>query len=136
MNDQWFAGFGEQIVPTEAGLAATRTNSYLPAARQRGGVSLDNPFHRTTPSAPRVASRNFLGWGLPPPGRGGLPPPRCHSPSKPTAPTNLDRWAWPGGGGSCREMPLGTALVLTLSDTAAAGNREDLSGPEAAKILV
>lgn len=32
-------------------------------------------------------------------------------------------------------MPLGLALVLTLSDTAAAGNREDLSGPEAAKIL-
>jgi molybdopterin adenylyltransferase len=32
-------------------------------------------------------------------------------------------------------MPLGSALVLTLSDTAAAGNREDLSGPEAAKIL-
>ena len=28
-----------------------------------------------------------------------------------------------------------TALVLTLSDTAAAGNREDLSGPEAARIL-
>ena len=32
-------------------------------------------------------------------------------------------------------MSLGVALVLTLSDTAAAGNREDLSGPEAAKIL-
>jgi molybdopterin adenylyltransferase len=32
-------------------------------------------------------------------------------------------------------MSLGLALVLTLSDTAAAGNREDLSGPEAAKIL-
>src|SRR5436190_868532 len=32
-------------------------------------------------------------------------------------------------------MSLGFALVLTLSDTAAAGNREDLSGPEAAKIL-
>jgi molybdopterin adenylyltransferase len=32
-------------------------------------------------------------------------------------------------------MSLGSALVLTLSDTAAAGNREDLSGPEAAKIL-
>ena len=30
---------------------------------------------------------------------------------------------------------LGTALVLTLSDTAAAGGREDLSGPEAARIL-
>jgi molybdenum cofactor synthesis domain-containing protein len=29
----------------------------------------------------------------------------------------------------------GTALVLTLSDTAAAGGREDLSGPEAARIL-
>jgi molybdopterin adenylyltransferase len=28
-----------------------------------------------------------------------------------------------------------TALVLTLSDTAAAGNREDLSGPEAGRIL-
>jgi hypothetical protein len=27
---------GEQIVPTEAGLAATKTNSFLPAARQRG----------------------------------------------------------------------------------------------------
>jgi len=32
-------------------------------------------------------------------------------------------------------MSLGTALVLTLSDTAAAGNREDLSGPEASRIL-
>jgi molybdenum cofactor synthesis domain-containing protein len=32
-------------------------------------------------------------------------------------------------------MSLGSALVITLSDTAAAGNREDLSGPEAAKIL-
>jgi molybdopterin adenylyltransferase len=32
-------------------------------------------------------------------------------------------------------MSLGSALVLTLSDTAAAGNREDLSGPEAARIL-
>jgi len=32
-------------------------------------------------------------------------------------------------------MPLGTALVLTLSDSAAAGNREDLSGPAAAGIL-
>ena len=30
---------------------------------------------------------------------------------------------------------LGVALVLTLSDTAAAGGREDLSGPEAARIL-
>ena len=30
---------------------------------------------------------------------------------------------------------MSTALVLTLSDTAAAGNREDLSGPEAARIL-
>jgi len=28
-----------------------------------------------------------------------------------------------------------TALVITLSDTAAAGNREDLSGPEASRIL-
>ena len=33
-------------------------------------------------------------------------------------------------------MSLGSALVITLSDTAAAGNREDLSGPEAAKILL
>ena len=32
-------------------------------------------------------------------------------------------------------MSLGLALVITLSDTAAAGGREDLSGPEAAKIL-
>jgi molybdenum cofactor synthesis domain-containing protein len=32
-------------------------------------------------------------------------------------------------------MSSSTALVLTLSDTAAAGNREDLSGPEAARIL-
>jgi len=32
-------------------------------------------------------------------------------------------------------MPLGRALVITLSDTAAAGGREDLSGPEAARIL-
>jgi molybdopterin adenylyltransferase len=31
--------------------------------------------------------------------------------------------------------PLGNALVITLSDTAAVGKREDLSGPEAAKIL-
>jgi molybdenum cofactor synthesis domain-containing protein len=30
---------------------------------------------------------------------------------------------------------LGAALVLTLSDTAAAGGREDLSGPEASRIL-
>ena len=30
---------------------------------------------------------------------------------------------------------LGEALVLTLSDTAAAGGREDLSGPEASRIL-
>jgi len=30
---------------------------------------------------------------------------------------------------------LGSALVLTLSDTASTGAREDLSGPEAAKIL-
>ena len=30
---------------------------------------------------------------------------------------------------------LGTAMVVTLSDTAAAGGREDLSGPEAARIL-
>lgn len=33
------------------------------------------------------------------------------------------------------EKKLGKALVLTLSDTAAAGGREDLSGPEAARIL-
>jgi molybdenum cofactor synthesis domain-containing protein len=32
-------------------------------------------------------------------------------------------------------MALGRALVLTISDTAAAGKREDLSGPEARKIL-
>src|SRR5262245_31267583 len=32
-------------------------------------------------------------------------------------------------------MPLGKALVLTISDTAAAGKREDLSGPEARRIL-
>jgi molybdopterin adenylyltransferase len=32
-------------------------------------------------------------------------------------------------------MSVGSALVITLSDTAAAGNREDLSGPEAARIL-
>src|SRR6266850_4909358 len=32
-------------------------------------------------------------------------------------------------------MSLGKALVLTISDTAAAGNREDLSGPEARRIL-
>jgi molybdopterin adenylyltransferase len=31
---------------------------------------------------------------------------------------------------------LGRALVLTISDTASAGNREDLSGPEAKRILV
>ena len=30
---------------------------------------------------------------------------------------------------------LGRALILTISDTAAAGNREDLSGPEAKRIL-
>ena len=30
---------------------------------------------------------------------------------------------------------LPAALVITLSDTAAAGNREDLSGPEASRIL-
>ena len=32
-------------------------------------------------------------------------------------------------------MSLGRALVLTISDTASAGNRQDLSGPEAARIL-
>src|SRR5436190_24119100 len=32
-------------------------------------------------------------------------------------------------------MTLGKALVLTISDTAAAGRREDLSGPEARRIL-
>jgi molybdopterin adenylyltransferase len=32
-------------------------------------------------------------------------------------------------------MSLPAALVITLSDTAAAGNREDLSGPEASRIL-
>jgi molybdopterin adenylyltransferase len=32
-------------------------------------------------------------------------------------------------------MSLGRALVLTISDTASAGNREDLSGPEARRIL-
>ena len=33
-------------------------------------------------------------------------------------------------------MGLGRALVLTISDSAAAGKREDLSGPEAKRILV
>ena len=33
-------------------------------------------------------------------------------------------------------MALGTALVLTISDTASAGKREDLSGPEVKRILV
>jgi molybdenum cofactor synthesis domain-containing protein len=32
-------------------------------------------------------------------------------------------------------MSLGTALVLTISDSASAGKREDLSGPEARRIL-
>jgi molybdenum cofactor synthesis domain-containing protein len=32
-------------------------------------------------------------------------------------------------------MSIGTALVLTISDTASAGKREDLSGPEARGIL-
>jgi molybdenum cofactor synthesis domain-containing protein len=32
-------------------------------------------------------------------------------------------------------MALGRALVLTISDSAAAGGREDLSGPEARRIL-
>jgi molybdopterin adenylyltransferase len=32
-------------------------------------------------------------------------------------------------------MMLGKALVLTISDTASAGGREDLSGPEAKRIL-
>src|SRR5215470_1287320 len=32
-------------------------------------------------------------------------------------------------------MPLGRALVLTISDSASAGNRNDLSGPEAKRIL-
>jgi molybdopterin adenylyltransferase len=32
-------------------------------------------------------------------------------------------------------MSLGRALVLTISDSASAGNREDLSGPEARRIL-
>ncbi len=32
-------------------------------------------------------------------------------------------------------MNLGKALVLTISDSAAAGRREDLSGPEAGRIL-
>jgi molybdopterin adenylyltransferase len=33
------------------------------------------------------------------------------------------------------QMSLGRALVLTISDTASTGNREDLSGPEAKRIL-
>jgi len=32
-------------------------------------------------------------------------------------------------------MSLGTALVLTISDTASVGKREDLSGPEARRLL-
>ena len=32
-------------------------------------------------------------------------------------------------------MPIGEALVITISDSAAAGKREDLSGPEAKRIL-
>ncbi len=32
-------------------------------------------------------------------------------------------------------MSLGAALVLTISDSAAAGKRTDLSGPEARQIL-
>ena len=32
-------------------------------------------------------------------------------------------------------MSLGTALILTISDSASAGKREDLSGPEARRIL-
>jgi len=32
-------------------------------------------------------------------------------------------------------MALGSALVLTISDSASAGKREDLSGPEAGRIL-
>src|SRR5262245_3001312 len=32
-------------------------------------------------------------------------------------------------------MSIGTALVLTISDSASAGKREDLSGPEARRIL-
>ncbi|HET9130669.1 MAG TPA: MogA/MoaB family molybdenum cofactor biosynthesis protein [Terriglobia bacterium] len=32
-------------------------------------------------------------------------------------------------------MSIGTALVLTISDSASAGKREDLSGPEAGRIL-
>jgi molybdenum cofactor synthesis domain-containing protein len=32
-------------------------------------------------------------------------------------------------------MSLGRALVLTISDTASAGGRQDLSGPEASRIL-
>ncbi len=32
-------------------------------------------------------------------------------------------------------MPIGDALVITISDSAAAGRREDLSGPEARRIL-
>lgn len=32
-------------------------------------------------------------------------------------------------------MDLGKALVLTISDSASSGNREDLSGPEARRIL-
>ena len=31
---------------------------------------------------------------------------------------------------------LGKALVLTISDTASAGGREDLSGPEASRVKV
>ena len=33
-------------------------------------------------------------------------------------------------------MALGTALVLTISDSASAGKREDLSGPETRRLLV
>ena len=32
-------------------------------------------------------------------------------------------------------MSIGTALVLTISDSASAGKRDDLSGPEARRIL-
>jgi molybdopterin biosynthesis enzyme MoaB len=32
-------------------------------------------------------------------------------------------------------MKLGSALILTISDTASAGKRDDASGPEARRIL-
>ena len=60
MNDRIFDEAGSPIVSTEPGLAVQEISLSWWAGRWEG-VSLDSPFHRTTPSAlSEVASRYFL----------------------------------------------------------------------------